>query len=52
MKLLLDTHVFIWALTDSGSLTATAKNAITNTENELYVSSVSFWEIAIKLRNK
>lgn len=52
MRLLIDTHVFIWALTDPKRLHATAKAAITNTENELYVSSVSFWEIAIKLRSK
>ena len=52
MKLLLDTHVFIWALTDPKRLPVIAKAAITNTENELYVSSVSFWEIAIKFRSK
>lgn len=51
MKLLLDTHAFIWALTDSKRLTAAARNAVTSTENEIYVSSISFWEIAIKLRN-
>jgi len=52
MRLLLDTHVFIWALTDPKRLPATTRAAITNTENELYISSVSFWEIAIKLRSK
>lgn len=52
MRLLLDTHVFIWALTDPRRLSSAARVAITNTENELYVSSVSFWEIAIKLRSK
>ena len=52
MRFLLDTHVFIWALTDPKRLPPTARTAITDTENELYVSSVSFWEIAIKLRSK
>lgn len=52
MRLLLDTHAFIWALTDSSRLTSTARAAITRTENQVYVSSVSFWEIAIKLRSK
>jgi len=51
MKLLLDTHAFIWTLTDSKRLTSRASEAITATENEIYVSSVSFWEIAIKVRN-
>lgn len=52
MKLLLDTHAFIWTLTDSKRLTVAARNAVTSTENEVYVSSISFWETAIKIRNK
>ena len=52
MKFLLDTHVFIWALTDPKRLSSVARSAITNPENELYVSSVSFWEVAIKARSK
>jgi PIN domain nuclease of toxin-antitoxin system len=51
MRLLIDTHVFIWALTDPKKLSAVARAAITSVENELHVSAVSFWEIAIKLRS-
>ena len=51
MRLLLDTHVFIWALTDPKKLSAAARAAISNAENDLHISSVSFWEIAIKLRS-
>lgn len=48
---LLDT-LFIWALTDTRRLTTPVKDLIENVSNELYISSVSFWEISIKLRNK
>lgn len=51
MKLLLDTHVFIWALTDPGRLSVAARLAVTDIENEVFVSAVSFWEIAIKVRS-
>lgn len=51
MRYLLDTHVFIWALTDTRRLSAPVKELIENVSNELYISSVSFWEISIKLRN-
>lgn len=52
MKYLIDTHVFIWMLTDTAKLSAVARAAITDGENELYLSAVSFWEIAIKLYSK
>lgn len=52
MRYLLDTHVFIWALTETCRLSAPVKELIENIGNELYISSVSFWEISIKLRNK
>lgn len=52
MRLLLDTHAFIWSLSETGRLPTAARNAIADTENEVYVSSVSFWEISIKSRNK
>ena len=52
MSFLIDTHVFIWALTDTRRLSSTARGVITNPSNELYISAVTFWEIAIKLRSK
>ncbi len=48
MKLLLDTHVFIWALMDTSRLSAVVKYQMQESENEVLVSAVSFWEIAIK----
>ncbi len=51
MRLLLDTHTFIWALTDPANIAPAANIAIGDPDNDVSVSSVSFWEIAIKLRN-
>lgn len=50
MKLLLDTHTFIWAISEPKKLSKKATTTIVDGENELFVSAVSFWEIAIKLR--
>lgn len=50
MKYLLDTHTFLWALTQSGDLPEKVIEEIKNPHNEIYVSAVSFWEIAIKTR--
>jgi len=52
MKLLIDTHVFIWVLTDVRRLPHRVKNILSEPANEIYVSAVSFWEIAIKVANK
>lgn len=49
MRLLLDTHVFLWCVNDEKSLSREARSLITNAE-EVYVSSVSIWEIAIKVK--
>jgi PIN domain nuclease of toxin-antitoxin system len=48
MKLLLDTHSFLWMITDDPALSAAARDAITTTENEVWLSAASAWEIAIK----
>ena len=50
MRLLLDTHSFIWALTEPKKLTITARSAIEDPDNEAFVSAVTLWEIAIKTR--
>ena len=49
MKYLLDTHIVIWYLEDSSNLSSTIKEIIDKNENEIYLSSVSLLEIAIKL---
>ncbi len=48
MKLLLDTHVFLWALENEDRLSANARDAIADANNIIFVSAVSAWEIAIK----
>jgi PIN domain nuclease of toxin-antitoxin system len=52
MRFLLDTHTFIWAISDPDRLSKRARTVIEDSENELSVSAVSFWEIAIKVRSK
>ena len=49
MTILLDTHVFLWTLTDDARLSQKARDLI-GTADIVYVSSVSIWEIAIKKR--
>lgn len=48
MKLLLDTHVLLWALTDSPRIKAIRKRLLA-ADNEVYFSVASLWEIAIKV---
>lgn len=48
MKLLLDTHILLWWLSDDPLLPATARAAIALAENEVLVSAAAAWEIAIK----
>ncbi len=46
MKLLLDTCAFLWFQADSPLLSATARSLIMDPANEVYLSTVSVWEIA------
>src|SRR5260370_7647063 len=48
MKLLLDTHILLWAAGQPDRLSATARSLIDNPENELLFSAASVWEEAIK----
>ena len=48
MKLLLDTHIIIWALTDDNRLSDAAREMILSTDHIVLVSAASFWEISIK----
>ncbi len=48
MKVLLDTHIAIWAIADAPALPATARKLILDGSNEVFVSDISAWEIAIK----
>jgi PIN domain nuclease of toxin-antitoxin system len=49
MRLLLDTHVFIWSVMDSRQLKAATRRYLASAEI-VYVSAASIWEIAIKTR--
>ncbi len=49
MRLLLDTHIILWAVSDAEKLSDKAKCLIQQAD-QLYVSSASIWEIAIKSR--
>lgn len=48
MRLLLDTHVFIWFVLSPGQLSSAALAAIQSAENTIYLSLVSAWEMSIK----
>lgn len=48
MRLLLDTHVLLWALIAPRQLTKEARSAIENPDNDVLFSAANIWEIAIK----
>lgn len=48
MRLLLDTHVFLWAAANPSLLTETAREAIEDNANDVFVSAAVAWEIIIK----
>jgi len=47
-KLMLDTHVLLWAIGNSNKLSHQVTEYIKNGENEVFVSAISLWEIALK----
>lgn len=48
MRLLLDTHVALWALTDDKNLGKRAREYLLDPSNEVFFSAASIWKIAIK----
>lgn len=48
MKILLDTHAFLWFVNDDAQLSSTARNLI-ESDTDVWVSMASLWEIAIKV---
>ena len=48
MKVLLDTHAFLWLITDEDRLSENARQTFLNTENSMFFSAASLWEICIK----
>ena len=51
MRLLLDTHTTIWALGDPDRLGQSGRRLIEDPENEILISSVVPWEMAIKINS-
>ena len=50
MKFLLDTHIFLWWITDAQLLSQTARDIVSDGNSELYWSAASSWEVAIKYK--
>jgi PIN domain nuclease of toxin-antitoxin system len=50
MRLLLDTHVLIWALNEPARLNAATRALLEDPDNAVFFSAASIWEIAIKAR--
>lgn len=48
MRLLLDTHAFLWWVADHPELPVNARNVIADSRNECFLSLASCWEMAIK----
>ncbi len=48
MKILLDTHIFLWFISRDQRLSVNLRDAIRDPDNEIYLSVVSIWESIIK----
>ncbi len=48
MKYLLDTHTFLWSIFDPQKLPGKVARTIEKIENDVYVSTITFWEISLK----
>lgn len=48
MRVLLDTHIGLWAVTDDPKLPTRARELITEPTNDVFVSVANLWEIAVK----
>ncbi len=49
MRVLLDTHAFLWFLLNDPKLSGPARNVIADPLNDVEISPASYWEIAIKI---
>ena len=52
MDYLIDTHVFIWALLDTKKIPKKTFKILEDENNNIFISPISFWEIAIKHQSK
>ncbi|MEH2370899.1 type II toxin-antitoxin system VapC family toxin [Nostoc sp.] len=51
MRVLLDTHAFLWWVTDDPQLSSTSRSIIADSGNILFLSVASIWEIVIKTKS-
>ena len=50
MQYLIDTHVFLWFVSNAKELSPTARTLIEDGQNEIFISIASLWEISTKPR--
>mgnify|MGYP002803019172 CR=1 FL=1 len=48
MKILLDTHILLWTVSNDERLSEKARKIIENENNEIYYSIISLWEVQLK----
>ncbi len=48
MRILLDTHIFLWFISSDSQLSKDVRDAIRNPDNEVYLSAISIWEAIVK----
>ena len=52
MKLLLDTHIWLWSALDPSQLSKRIRHAFEDTDNELWLSPMTVWEVLVLARKK
>lgn len=52
MRLLLDTHIWIWSYSEAHKLSSNVTRETTNPENERYLSAISIWETIVLLEKR
>lgn len=50
MKIILDTHIFLWFISGDNRLKIDIRDAISDSENEVYLSIISIWESIVKYK--
>ncbi|MCP4756402.1 MAG: type II toxin-antitoxin system VapC family toxin, partial [Proteobacteria bacterium] len=48
MNYLIDTHILLWSLFEPGKLRSNTRNALLDQSKQIFVSTISFWEISLK----
>ncbi|MEA5508955.1 type II toxin-antitoxin system VapC family toxin [Crocosphaera sp. UHCC 0190] len=48
MRILLDTHIFLWFISGNNRLSIDVRDCIRDSDNEIYLSVVSIWECIVK----